>query len=73
MDMIYTFQRVEGFTCLPYLSGQKLNFLKDMSRWLREGKIVAEQTFFDGIESWPDAFQALFTGKNIGKVVVRVG
>lgn len=36
------------------------------------GKVVAKENFFDGIESWPTAFRALFTGENIGKVVVRV-
>lgn len=71
-DMIYTFQRVEGFVCMPWLSGMKGNFLKDMSGWLNEGKVKAEETKFDGIESWPLAFQSLFTGGNIGKVVVNV-
>lgn len=71
-DMIYTFQRVEGFMCLPWLSGKKGNFLQDMSGWLKEGKVKVEETFFEGIESWPLAFQALFTGGNKGKVVVRV-
>lgn len=71
-DMIYSFQRVEGFMCLPWLSGQKGHFLKDMSGWLKEGKVKAEETFFEGIDAWPMAFQALFTGGNKGKVVVRI-
>jgi hypothetical protein len=72
MQMVYTFQRIEGFVCHPYLTGKKLNFLKDMSKYLRDGTLVIEETVFNGIESWPDAFQSLFTGKNTGKVVVRV-
>jgi NADPH-dependent curcumin reductase CurA len=72
MKMVYTFQRIEGFVCGPWLSGKKGNFLRDMHQYLREGKLIAQETFFEGIESWPVAFQALFTGRNVGKVVVRV-
>ena len=72
MQMIYTFQRIEGFVCGPWLSGTKGNFLTDMNKWRLEGKLIAEETFFDGIENWPIAFQSLFTGSKLGKVVIRV-
>lgn len=72
MQMIYTAQRIEGFVCFPWLSGAKGTFLKSMSEWLKQDKLVVQETFFDGIESWPTAFQSLFTGKNVGKVVVRI-
>ncbi len=72
MKMIYTAQRIEGIYCAPWLSGAKGNFLKDMSGWVRDGHVVIQETFYDGIEQWPNAFQALFTGANVGKVVVRV-
>lgn len=72
MNAIYTFQRIEGFVCFPWLSGQRGSFLKDMSAWWKEGKIKMEETFFEGVEQWPNAFQSLFTGKKTGKVVVRI-
>ena len=73
MRMIYTFQRIEGFVCGPWLRGEKGNFIVDMSRWIKEGKVkLQEESFTDGIENWPVAFRSLFTGANIGKVVVRV-
>ena len=71
-DMIYSFQRVEGFMCLPWLTGARGNFFADMARWVAEGKVVVEETRFTGAEAWPTAFQALFTGQNTGKVVVDV-
>jgi len=73
-NLIYTFQRIEGFVCMPWLTGRRGNFLEDMSRWLREGKIIAEETFFDGVDEWPTAFNSLFenTGRKSGKVVVRI-
>ena len=58
--------------CMPWLSGKKGNFLKDMAGWVKEGKVSVEETFFDGVEAWPMAFQALFTGSKKGKVVVKI-
>jgi NADPH-dependent curcumin reductase CurA len=72
LQMIYTYQRIEGFMCMPWLRGVKGNFFPDMSRWLKEGKFHIQETNFEGIENWPAAFQSLFTGGNFGKVVVRV-
>lgn len=43
-NMIYSFQRVEGFTAGPWLSGQEGNFLQDMAKWVSEGKLRVEET-----------------------------
>jgi len=72
LQMIYSFQRIEGFVCIPWLSGKKGNFLKDMYDWVQAGHITVEETVFEGIENWPVAFQGLFTGKNKGKAVVKL-
>lgn len=72
MKMIYSNQRIEGFISTRWLSGKEGHFLRDMHQWLTEGKVKPEETFFAGIEEWPNAFQALFTGTNVGKVVVRI-
>ena len=72
MAMIGKGTRMEGFMCVPWLTGVKGKFLEEMVRWHTEGKIIAKETIFEGIEQWPVAFNALFVGRNIGKVVVRV-
>jgi len=71
-NMIYTSQRIEGFQCFPWLSGERGNFLQDMAKWVDEGKVKVEETVFDGLESFGSAFRALFEGGNTGKVVVRM-
>ncbi len=65
-------QRIEGFVCSDWLVGNKGSFLPDMSTWLKEGIVKAQETFFDGIEQWPAAFESIFTGRHLGKVVVRL-
>lgn len=44
----------------------------DLRRWGREGKLVHRETIFDGLESCVDALNGLFTGANIGKMLVKV-
>jgi NADPH-dependent curcumin reductase CurA len=43
-----------------------------LTRWLDEGKLKFTQTVIDGFEKLPDAFLGLFSGKNIGKMIVKV-
>lgn len=44
-----------------------------MGKWISQGKIQWKETIVDGIENATDAFLGLFKGKNLGKMIVRVG
>jgi NADPH-dependent curcumin reductase CurA len=44
-----------------------------LHRWESEGRLVHRQHVFDGIESCVDALNGLFTGVNIGKMLVKIG
>ncbi|MCW2729978.1 MAG: yfmJ 2 [Mycobacterium sp.] len=41
--------------------------------WEEQGLLVHRETIYDGIESCVDALNGLFTGANIGKMLVKVG
>lgn len=43
-----------------------------LRQWADEGKLVHRQTIFEGIESCVDAMNGLFTGANIGKMLVKI-
>ncbi|MBQ1444947.1 MAG: NADP-dependent oxidoreductase [Renibacterium sp.] len=47
-------------------------FEKEMSDWIRDGKIHYDETIIDGIENAPQAFLDLLAGANTGKTVVRI-
>jgi hypothetical protein len=47
-------------------------FTREMSGWLREGKIKAEETKVEGIENAAGAFLGLFSGENLGKMLVQL-
>ncbi|MGZ8798339.1 MAG: NADP-dependent oxidoreductase, partial [Thermoanaerobaculia bacterium] len=48
------------------------DFMRDMSQWLREGKIKYREDVIQGLENAPRAFIGLLKGENIGKRVVQV-
>jgi NADPH-dependent curcumin reductase CurA len=47
-------------------------FVQDVAGWLGAGRITWRETVSEGIESAPDAFAALLTGGNTGKMLVRL-
>jgi len=47
-------------------------FLRDVSEWLREGRIKYREDIVDGLEHAPEAFIGLLQGRNFGKLIVRV-
>ncbi|KAG5180396.1 hypothetical protein JKP88DRAFT_200347 [Tribonema minus] len=71
-QLIYKLQRIEGFMCAPWLGDPKGKALRAMAAWWKEGKLKVQETDYHGVERWPEAFNALFTGANVGKVVVHV-
>lgn len=44
-----------------------------LRRWEYEGALRHRETIFDGLDSCVDALNGLFTGVNIGKMLVRLG
>lgn len=48
-------------------------FYGEMSKLISSGKMKWQQTVEEGIENAPKAFLNLFTGKNFGKMLVKVG
>ena len=43
-----------------------------LSRWDAEGRLVHRETVYHGLESCVDALNGIFTGANIGKMLVQV-
>jgi NADPH-dependent curcumin reductase CurA len=44
----------------------------ELSAWLKEGKLTYSETIMEGFERIPEAFVALFEGRNEGKMIVKV-
>ena len=61
-----------GFIVTDYAS-QAADFQRDMTGWMREGRIKYREDIVDGLENAVSAFQGLLRGRNFGKLLVRVG
>jgi hypothetical protein len=63
---------LKGFIVSDHLD-RLSQFYADMGKWISEGRIKWQETIVDGIENAPRAFIGLFTGENLGKMLVRIG
>ena len=46
--------------------------VRDISKWLKHGKLHYQEHIEEGIERFPEVLQMLFTGDNCGKLILRV-
>ncbi|MGJ4912915.1 NADP-dependent oxidoreductase [Bradyrhizobium sp. SZCCHNR3003] len=63
---------IRGFIVSDFASRHG-DFLKDMSAWVRDGKVKYKEHVTEGLENAPAAFMGLLKGANFGKQLVRVG
>ena len=64
--------RMEGFNALDQW-GRFDEAFTALRRWEQDGLLKHRQTVYHGVESCVDALNGLFTGANIGKMLVEVG
>ena len=56
---------------VPRFASRWQEGILQMANWIKEGKIKYDETIVDGFEKMPEAFIGLFTGSNIGKMIVK--
>lgn len=62
---------LKGFIVIDYL-GRFPEGIQAMGGWLLEGKLRFETDVVEGLENAPNSLERLFSGKNLGKLVVKV-
>lgn len=63
--------RITGFIVSDH-GDMREEFLAEMESWLKDGKIKYQETVVEGLENAVDAFLALFSGENFGKMIVKI-
>jgi hypothetical protein len=62
---------LRGFIVSDFAARQG-DFLRDMSAWVREGRIKYREDVIEGLDNAPRALIGLLRGENFGKMLVRV-
>ena len=71
LNLISRRARMEGFISWDHW-GRFAEITGVLGGWLEDGRLRYRCHVFEGLGSAPQALNAMFTGENIGKVVVRV-
>jgi NADPH-dependent curcumin reductase CurA len=63
--------RLEGFIVSSHFDMMPA-YVKDLAGWVGEGKVKWRETVEVGLDRAPDAFLKLFSGDNLGKMLVKL-
>lgn len=72
LNLISRRARMQGFISLDWW-GEFAEALVQMQRWVDDGLLSYRICWYDDLLDAPEALNAMFTGANIGKILVRVG
>jgi NADPH-dependent curcumin reductase CurA len=70
-DVLMNRYTIRGFIQYDFTE-QRPDFYRDMTQWIREGRVKYREDIVDGLENAPAAFIGLLQGKNFGKLVIKV-
>lgn len=71
MNLVINRARMEGFIVIDYLP-RAAEAIADLGKWMAEGKLRHQVDMQEGFENIPDTLNRLFTGKNIGKQLIKI-
>lgn len=71
LNLIARRARMEGFISWDHW-GRWAEITGTLGAWVADGRLHHRSHIFEGLGSAPDALNAMFTGENIGKIVIRV-
>jgi NADPH-dependent curcumin reductase CurA len=63
--------RMQGFLVFQY-ADRYAEALRDLTGWVREGRVRYREDILDGIEQAPGAIAGLYRGENLGKRLIRL-
>ncbi len=63
--------KVQGFIVSDH-NDMMGDFARDITSWIGSGALTWKETVLEGVDRAPDAFIGLFTGENLGKMLVKL-
>lgn len=71
LSLLVNRARMEGMVVFDYADKYHIA-VDEMGKYLQSGQMKSKEHIETGIENFPDAMNILFTGKNFGKLILRV-
>jgi NADPH-dependent curcumin reductase CurA len=71
MSLLVKRARMEGFLVFDF-APRYGEAVKEMAGWIAEGKLKAREDVVEGLETFPETLLKLFSGENVGKLVIKV-
>ena len=71
MQLVIRRCRMEGFIVIDYMDRMHIA-IPELLGWIQSGEIVHQEDIQEGFENIPDTLNRLFTGKNIGKQLLKI-
>ena len=63
---------LRGFIQSEFYEALHDDFLRDMTRWVRVGKVKYREDITEGLERAPEVFAGMLQGRNFGKAIIKV-
>ncbi len=63
---------IRGFIQSEFTESHGADFVREMSGWVGDGSVRYREDVVEGLDAAPEAFRGLLTGRNFGKLLVRV-
>jgi NADPH-dependent curcumin reductase CurA len=71
MSLVIKRAKMEGFISMDYMKDAPI-VINKISNWIKEGKLVYREDIEEGLENAPDTLSRLFSGKNLGKQLLKL-
>lgn len=71
MSLLVNRARMEGMVVFDW-APRYGEGIKAMAGWMAEGKLKSREDIVEGLETFPDTLNKLFTGENFGKLLLKV-
>ena len=70
LSLLVNRARMQGMIVFDYADRYALA-MREIAGWLRAGSLKSREDIIEGIETFPETLQKLFTGENAGKLILK--
>ncbi len=71
LSLLVNRARMEGIVVFDW-AARYHEAMQEMGGWMAAGKLKSREDIVDGIETFPETLNKLFTGENFGKLLIKV-